>query len=115
MAWFIAYAAISVFGLVVMARARRHAEEDPEEKMRRLNNAFSRMMLPGTKDAARIVELAGQPEIFGSPKNGTVGANDHLCCGCTRHLFVRFRPTEKLRQAAWRCDCGQVNVFGPED
>ena len=87
------------------------AKEDPDERMERLTDPASRFLLPGGEDAQYVADLSNQAVFVGDDQYGTTGEHNYLCCGCTRVLFRRFRPTAEQRALAWRCKCGQVNIF----
>ena len=72
---------------------------------------MNRVLLPGPDNAECIVELANQAVFVGEDQFDTVGEHSYLCCGCARLLFRRFQPTSELRALAWRCRCGQINIF----
>ena len=72
---------------------------------------LNRVLLPGPENAQSIVELADQAVFVGEDQFDTVGERNYLCCGCAKMLFRRFHPTKELRALAWRCECGQTNIF----
>lgn len=55
------------------------------------------------------VEMENEPPFIGSGE--TAGEHFYLCYGCGRTLFRRFKPDWRALGLAFRCRCGQANVF----
>ena len=71
---------------------------------------LNKRLLPAPSDEEpTVVEMENEPPFIGAGE--TAGSDFYLCCNCGRTLFRRFKPDWRAIKLAFRCRCGQTNVF----